>query len=187
MGAALSGFVRRRRRKTRSRVLSGAFAGGLAFLSGAVFGLVMDALDASAQAHAEDSGLAEIDEAAYAELNSVKRELKKTDTALHRLSMDMEHLHAQITDGFVSFRKVDITESRTAYPLLDPKLMIAADMLTGGPVKASFAQYTHTFNVGHRFDFRVDECECFLLLQASRVGSATFSFGCEELAERQDA
>lgn len=98
---------------------------------------------------------------------------------LARLEHEISALRAQVNDGLIRDLDVTITESKTAYQLVEPKLMISVDALVGGPVLAHFGTRTHLFMVGQRVDFRVKDCFCHLLLRESVRDRAVFHFGCE--------
>lgn len=107
------------------------------------------------------------------------RRLDRTTLKLTDLETEIKALRAQVTQGFVRDLDLTITESQTAYPLVEPKLMISVDALHGGPVLAHFGTETHFFMVGQRVDFRVRDCYCYLLLRESVRDRAVFHFGCE--------
>jgi hypothetical protein len=107
-----------------------------------------------------------------ADLNVARRDVEDLQT-------EVAALKAQVTQGFVRNLNVTISESQTAYPLVEPKLMISVTALQDGPVLAHFGTQTQYFLVGQRADFRVKDCYCYLLLRESVRGRAIFNFGCE--------
>ncbi len=112
-------------------------------------------------------------------IRGLKNDLSQVEEAFSRLSDDYDLLKTQLTEGYVEYRTVTVTEADTVHTLVEPKLMLATGALIGGSVHAVFGTTSHWFAVGERFDFRLDTCRCFLLLLESGRGYATFRFGCE--------
>ncbi len=112
-------------------------------------------------------------------LENLRSDLDAARRDVAELETEVAALRAQVTQGFVRDLSVTISESQTAYPLVEPKLMISVTALHGGPVLAHFGTRTHHFVVGQRVDFRVKDCYCYLLLRESVRDRAVFNFGCE--------
>ena len=109
----------------------------------------------------------------------LQRQLAHSTSDLQLLGDQLVALRSQITEGFVRDREVTVTQSHTAYWLVEPKLMLSVTSLHGGPILAHFGTETHFFAVGQRVDFRIRDCHCYLLLTESVMDRATFNFGCE--------
>ncbi|ABG33060.1 hypothetical protein CEP88_07420 [Roseobacter denitrificans] len=104
-------------------------------------------------------------------LHEAKNELDEKDRAL-------EALRDQLTNGYVVAKDIDVTQSDKAYWLSEPKLMLGVSRLSGGSLLISFADQQEIISIGERIDFKVDDCDCFLLLKSSTFGHASFRYAC---------
>ncbi len=104
-------------------------------------------------------------------LHAAKNELVEKDKAL-------EALRDELNNGYVVAKDIDVTESDQAYWLSEPKLMLGVNRLSGGSLLISFADQQEIISIGQRIDFKVDGCDCFLLLKSSTFGHASFRYAC---------
>lgn len=122
-----------------------------------------------------------VNAAASNQVKALQADLGVATRALARLSSDYDVLRAQLKKGFVQDRIVVVTQPDTVHTLVEPKLVLAVGDLIGSSVYAVFGTTSRWFTVGERYDFRLDDCTCFLLLLESRRDWAKFRFGCEKL------
>ena len=113
------------------------------------------------------------------QLDHFRAKLNRAEANLDRMSTDLASMRDQITEGYVHHRQVVVRANKTAYPLVEPKLMLSVDTLHGGSVLTYFGTQSYVFAVGQRVDFRLKDCECYLLLKESTTEKAVFAFGCE--------
>lgn len=106
--------------------------------------------------------------------------LSRSEQELATRDAEIALLQEQLSNGFVQYKRVVLTEAQSAYALVPPKLMLSVDALRGGPLTAHFGNETADFVVGKRVDFNLGPCDCFLVLMRSTPGSADFAFGCDE-------
>lgn len=115
-------------------------------------------------------------DAKYAKLlQDAKAALEAKDTAL-------KTIRTELVNGYVVSKDIDVVESDRAYWLSEPKLMLGVNSLAGGSLQISFADRTEMISVGERIDFKVDDCDCFLLLKSSVFGAASFRYACSPAA-----
>jgi hypothetical protein len=104
-------------------------------------------------------------------LEDAKAAIEAKDSALKRI-------RDELITGYVVAKDIDVTDSNRAYWLSEPKLMLGVNSLSGGSLQISFANQTEIISVGQRIDFKVDECDCFLMLKSSTFGKASFRYAC---------
>lgn len=92
----------------------------------------------------------------------------------------IEAMRTAVTSGYVASREVEVTETDRGYWLVEPKLMIGVQNLSGGALLVNFADRFETFRIGERKDLAVGGCDCYLILTESKRGRAKFYFGCSE-------
>ncbi len=160
---------------SRSSVfLTGMALSALALLAGLFLGFGLSR-SAAPEIAGGDTVLAEI----RAMGERLDARLEQADVLADRLRADLDALREQLAHGFVENRTIEITEARTAYALVEPKLMLSVEALSGGALIVNFGTQTRNIRVAQRLDFDHGDCNCFLLLAESERDRAVFEFGCE--------
>lgn len=95
------------------------------------------------------------------------------------LRSEMSWMRRMMGEGYVHLQQVAVDEVHTAYPLIEPRLLLSVKTLVGREVITTFDNATHTFSVGERIDFDFEDKKCFLLLAESERGRALFHMGCK--------
>lgn len=114
------------------------------------------------------------------ELSLHRTALADAESRAAKSETELEAIQQQIMKGYVEDKRVVITESNVAYPLIQPKLMVSVQSLVGGTVIATFADQRKVFYVGQYVELQIETCECYLLLESSERDKAVFRFGCKE-------
>ncbi|MGC3936169.1 hypothetical protein ACOTTU_00025 [Roseobacter sp. EG26] len=104
--------------------------------------------------------------------------LEGAKAAIEAKESALQQIREELLTGYVVAKDIDVTDSNRAYWLSEPKLMLGVNGLSGGSLLISFADQTEMISVGERIDFKVDECDCFLLLKSSDFGNASFRYAC---------
>lgn len=114
------------------------------------------------------------------ELSLHRTALEEAESRAAKSENELAAIEQQLTKGYVEDKRVVITESNVAYPLIQPKLMVSVQSLSGGTVIATFADQRKVFYVGQYVELQIEACQCYLLLESSARGKAVFRFGCKE-------
>ncbi len=155
--------------------MAGVLFGAGSFLGGLMMG------SSGAGAAAQEPALQSVIRAElrrHVEQLAADREAQARHT--RQLAADLAALREQVTAGFVVHRTIEVTEPRTAFPLIEPKLMLSVDALPGGSVIVNYAEHTQSLRVAQTVEFIHGTCRCYLLLAESERNRAVFHFGCEE-------
>lgn len=159
-------------------ILCGFAAGAAASLwiaASAAPDLVTSANDVSEAAPCPKESLAPHFRAATADARLYAATLRE-----ERMALDLAALREHVTTGMTQLREVRVLKPRTAYALIEPKLMMSVEALTQGGLVVHYAKATTFLNVGQRVDLKLEDgCKCFLVLLESTRRGARFLFGCE--------
>ncbi|MEP3637485.1 MAG: hypothetical protein ABJN14_09530 [Paracoccaceae bacterium] len=109
-------------------------------------------------------------------LKAAKDEIEAQEEAL-------QNIRQELNVGYVVSKDINISDSNRAYWLSEPKLMLGVNSLSGGSLKINFADQRTMIAVGERIDFKMEDCDCFLLLKSSQFGNANFRFACTPSAD----
>jgi hypothetical protein len=105
-------------------------------------------------------------------LQAAKNEIEEKEETLQQIRKELDA-------GYVISKDIDVSDSKRAYWLAEPKLMLGVNTLAGGTLQVNFADQSKMISVGERIDFKVEDCDCFLLLKSSQYGNASFRFSCK--------
>jgi hypothetical protein len=118
------------------------------------------------------SNAQKISDAKYAKL------LQQAKDAIEQKDGALKQIRDELLVGYVVSKDIEVTDSNRAYWLAEPKLMLGVNSLAGGTLQVYFADKSERISVGGRIEFKVDDCDCFILLKSSRYGVANFRFAC---------